>query len=425
MKRNALAVLVFSLAGLAHADNIFIQNAMVHTIGEKGLLPNANILIRDDKVIAVGSDVKPDANSRVINADGRFVTPGLMNAHTALGTVEIEAIDSTVDHATIDEHFGARFDVSDIINPRSPLIAYNRMMGLTRAVVTPSVGHGVFGGQSTVIHLGEGELVEMNQVAVVALLGAGAHGAAEGSRATALLSMREAFEDARDYAQNKSAFLRGDHRDYRLPHRDLEALLPVLNGKIPLIVHVDRAHDIRATLKLAKSFAIRLILVGAKEAHLLARDIAESKALVILAPMENTPDSFDSLSATLENAARLHAAGVKLAFTGNVGDSPSHNAHLARQGAGNAVAHGLPVQAALAALTRNPAEAFGLGDRYGQIAPNFDADIVVWSGDPLEVTSYPDHVLIKGKEMSRVSRQTLLRDRYKDNPADNSRAYNN
>ncbi|QGX38912.1 amidohydrolase family protein [Permianibacter aggregans] len=423
MKRFTLTALALTLSSVVAADNIFIQNAMVHTIGDKGLLPNANILIRDNKIVAVGSDVKADADSRVINADGRFVTPGLMNAHTGLGTIEIEAIDDTVDIATDNEDFGAHFDVSDAINPNSPLIDYNRMMGLTRAVVTPAVSHGVFGGRSTVIHLGDSELVDLTGVAVVARLGESAPGASEGSRATALMMMREAFEDARDYAQNKSAYLRGDHRDYRLPYRDLEALLPVLNGKVPLVVSVDRASDIRAVLKLAKNFGIRLILVGASEGHLLAKEIADANVLTILAPMENTPGSFDTLYATLENAAKLHAAGVKLAFTSNAGDSPSHNAHLVRQGAGNAVAYGLPAEAALAGLTRNPAEAFGLGERYGQIAVGFDADIVIWSGDPLEVTSYPDHVLIKGKEMPRVSRQTLLRDRYKNNPADPARVY--
>lgn len=412
-----------SLSLTANAENLFIQNATVYTVSDKGVLTNANILIRQDRIVAVGGDVKADADSKVINADGRFVTPGLMNAHTGIGTVEIEAIDDTNDNATEDEYFGAHFDIADVINPSSVLIPYNRMMGLTRAVVSPGVGHGVFGGKSSLIHLGTGEVLDASNIAITARLGETANGAPEGSRATAFQNMREAFDDAREFRGVKATSKRIDWPEYRLPHRDLEALWPVLDGKIPLVVSVNRANDILTTLKIAKQYGFKLVLVGVSEGHRVAKAIADANAVVILAPMENTPQSFDSLSASLENAARLHKAGVKIAFTSNAGDSPSHNAHLARQGAGNAVANGLPADVAIAGLTRVPAEAFGIGQRYGQIATGYDADIVVWSGDPLEVTSYPDHVIIKGVEQSLVSRQTRLRDRYQNNPENNLRNY--
>jgi len=416
-------------ASATHADNLFIKNATVYSIDDAQYRteqwrpqPNSNILIRGGQIVAVGPAAQPDVDSRIIDAKGRPVTPGLMNPHTGLGTVEIELEETTVDNTTADIRFGASFDLADIINPDSVLIPYNRMMGLTRAVVTPGVGHGVFGGQSTLIQLAGEDVVQRRQVAMIASLGAQANDAGEGSRGSALLAMRMAFEDAKDFAANKAAFHRGERREYSLPHRDLEALLPVLDGKQPLIVAVERAHDIRTVLKLAKEFKLRVILLGASEGHRVANEIAAAQVAVILAPMENLPGSFDTLSATLENAALLDKAGVKLAFTSNAGDSPSHNAHLVRQGAGNAVANGLPLAAALAALTRNPAEMFGIADHYGKLAPGYDADVVVWSGDPLEVTSYPDHVVIAGAEQPLVSHQTRLRDRYKE-PADPQRGY--
>lgn len=419
--RLSLTIIALATAGAVHAENLFIQNASLHH-ADKGVQTGQHVLIRGERIVAIGADIKPDADSRIIDAKGRPVTVGFMNAHTGLGTMEIELEDSTVDNATPDERFGASFDLADIINPDSVLIPYNRMMGLTRAVVTPGVGHDVFGGQSSIIKLAGDDLVLRRDAAVIANYGGIANGAQEGSRASALLAMRQAFEDARDYAANKAAFQRGERRDYSLPYRDLEALLPVLDGSVPLIVAVERAQDIRAILKLGRTFKLKLVLLGASEGHRVAKDIAAANAAVILAPMENLPGSFDTLSASLQNAAKLHQAGVKLAFTSNAGDSPSHNAHLVRQGAGNAVAQGLPTEAALAALTINPAEIFGIADRYGKLTAGFDADIVVWSGDPLEVTSYPDHVIVAGTEQPLLSRQTRLRDRYRE-PADPQRGF--
>lgn len=435
LMRGLLAVSVVNallVSGSASAENLFIRNAKVHTLADSGVIEGANILIRGDRIVAVGKDVQADADSRIIDAQGRDVTPGLMNAHSGIGAVEIDALTDTVDHTTADTRFGASFDLADVINPDSSLIPYNRMMGLTRAVVSPGIGHGIFGGQSLVIHLGQSAVqnpvpqtpvlqnpVLQNKVAMIANFRANT----EGSRAAGLLAMRAAFEDARDYRDNKAAFQRGERREYSLPFRDLEALLPVIEGKQLLIVTANRAQDLRTLLRMKKDFGLRLAILGAAEGHRVASELAAEQVAVILAPMENTPDSFDTLGASLENAARLHKAGVRIAFTSNAGDSPSHNAHLARQGAGNAVAHGLPAEAALAALTVNPAQLFGLADRYGKIAAGFDADLVIWSGDPLEVTSYPDAVIIRGENQSLVSRQTLLRDRYRQAGNDPGRAY--
>jgi imidazolonepropionase-like amidohydrolase len=177
-----------------------------------------------------------------------------------------------------------------------------------------------------------------------------------------------------------------------------------------VVFDVNRASDIRQVLAFAKREHLRAALRGADEAWRVAAELAAAGVPVLLDPLDDLPESFDSVGATLENAARLQRAGVKIAFSFN--DPQPHNIRKLRQGAGIAVAHGLPREAALAALTRNPAEIFGVADRNGSIARGRVADLVLWSGDPLEVTSLADEVFIQGVRQSMHSRQTELRDRY-------------
>jgi imidazolonepropionase-like amidohydrolase len=240
---------------------------------------------------------------------------------------------------------------------------------------------------------------------------------AGGSRAAAFLLLREALQDARDYAAHREAFARGERREYALSRLDLEALVPVVEGELPLLVAADRASDLLAAVRLADEEGLRLVLAGAAEAWMVADALAAAGVPVLLAPLGNLPSSFEALGATLANAARLHAAGVPVAFMS--GDS--HNARNLRQDAGNAVAWGLPWDAALAGMTTVPARIWGLEGTYGRLEPGYEADVVVWDGDPLEVTTYPERVFIRGEEMSPVTRQTRLRDRYLELPAEGER----
>jgi imidazolonepropionase-like amidohydrolase len=188
-----------------------------------------------------------------------------------------------------------------------------------------------------------------------------------------------------------------------------EVLAQSLGGRIAF--KVDRAADIRQVLKLAKRNGSHAVIVGGAEAWVVAEALAAAQVPVMLDGLTNLPGSFDELGATLENAARLQHAGVRIAFMQS-GDA-THNARKGRQGAGNAVAHGLPWDAALVALTSAPADIFGVGDHLGRIQVGFEADLVLWSGDPLEVTSMATQMWIGGVEQSMRSRQTELRDRYR------------
>jgi imidazolonepropionase-like amidohydrolase len=189
-----------------------------------------------------------------------------------------------------------------------------------------------------------------------------------------------------------------------------QALADYSAGTRRVVFDVNRASDIRQVLAFAKREHLRAALRGADESWRVAAELAAAGVPVLLDPLDDLPGSFDSVGATLENAARLEHAGVKIAFSFN--DPQPHNIRKLRQGAGIAVAHGLPREAALAALTRNPAEIFGVADRNGSIARGRVADLVLWSGDPLEVTSLADEVFIQGVRQSMHSRQTELRDRY-------------
>ncbi|HKI03384.1 MAG TPA: amidohydrolase family protein [Thermoanaerobaculia bacterium] len=403
-----------ALAGLPRAlpaEMLAITGATIHTLGAQGTIRNGTLLIENGRIRAVGATVTLPAGVRRIDARGKVVTPGLFDSFSQIGTVEVNAVPGSADSSVDDDRVTAAFNVADALNPRSTLIAVNRIEGLTRAVVAPGTGKSLIAGQGAVIHLGgPGDYIVRSPAAMFAVLGEAGAGLTGGSRAGAMLRLREAFQDAVDYAANRKSFEQGDRREYSLSRLDLEALGPVVKGQLPLVLSVDRASDIEAALRLAKELDLKLILAGVTEGWMVARQIAEAKVPVLVNPLTNLPGSFESLGATLENAARLHKAGVTLAFM--TGDA--HNSRNIKQGAGNAVAYGMPWEAALAAMTSVPARIWGIADHYGTLEPGKDADVVIWDGDPLEVTTFADAVFIRGREMPMKSRQTELRDRYKN-----------
>jgi imidazolonepropionase-like amidohydrolase len=395
----------------AFAETVAITGGRVVTLGPAGTIDGGTVVIQDGRIAAVGRDVAIPPGARRIDATGKVVTPGLMDSLSRLGLVEVGAVQETVDIQTTEDRFTAAYNVADALNPRSITMATNRIQGVTRAVVAPQAGTSVIAGQGAIITLGgPGDFLVRSPVAMYGVLGAGGERFAGGSRAAAILRLREALQDARDYAANRKAYDQGDRREYRLSRLDLEAMQPVIRGELPLVLFVNRASDVQATLRMAKEEKLKVMLAGCGECWEVAEEIAAAKVPVFITPLNNLPTSFDVLGATLENAARLHKAGVTLSFM----STGAHEAYGIRQNAGNAVAYGLPWETALAALTTVPAKIFGIADRYGTLEPGKDADVVVWTGDPLEVTTYPTAVFIRGAEMPIRSRQLELRDRYKD-----------
>ena len=409
--REMAAIALLAAASPAAAETSAIVGATIYTLGPAGRIEHGNVIMRDGKIVAVGAGAAVPAGATRIDGGGKIVTPGLFDPQSRFGVEEVSGVKQTRDDAAKEKDFTAALDMGPAVNPRSMLIPVNRIAGLTAAMVAPTVTEGgtILAGTGAVITLGPSDRpVLKDPAAVFVALGESGSELSGGSRAAALLHLREALQDARDFMLHRGDYDAAKRRRYALGRLDLSALEPVVRREIPLVVAVERASDIRAVLALAREFDLSVVVTGGAEAWMVAADLAAARVPVILNPLTDLPSAFESLGATLENAARLARAGVVIAF--ETGDS--HNARNLTQLAGNAVAAGLPYEDALKAISANPARICGLGDRLGTIEAGKDADVVVWSGDPLELTSSAEAVFIRGVPVPMVSRQTLLRDRY-------------
>lgn len=402
-----------SLAALAaspaSADTYAITGGTVYTLGVAGKIEHGTVVIKDGKITAVGADVAVPADAKRIDATGKWVTPGIIDPESVFGLDEVDQVNETQDAGLTSTRYTAAFDPTEGINPRSVVIPVNRIEGVTRAVVSSGSNSSVLGGQGSVISMAGTEgYVLKDPVALFVTLGEAGKKLAGGARGGALLQLEEAFQDARDYAANRAAYDKGARRAYSLSRADLEALQPFVKGQLPVVVQVDRASDIEAALRLAQQFKLKLVIAGGAEAWMVAGELARVQVPVILNPMRDLPESFEALGSSLQDAAILQKAGVLIAF--ETGDS--HKSWNVKQFAGNAVSNGLPWLEALKAITLNPARIYGLDKGVGTLEAGKDADLVVWSGDPLELSSFADAVFIRGQAVPLVSRQTMLRDRY-------------
>ena len=405
------AVLAASFSLPLEAQVVAIVNGEVHPISGP-VIRGGTVVLRDGRIEAVGDGPSVPEGARVIDAAGMVVTPGFTDPLTRIGLVEIAAAAGTVDFAAADDRITAAFRVRDAINPMSTVIPVTVSEGITSVGVAPAPSASIIGGQALVMDLGAGPAVDMirrDPVAMVVALGEMGSGLANGSRANAALLLREAVAEARDYAANRAAYDTGDRRPYTLSRMDLEALAPVVSGELPVIVQANRASDIDAAIRLSRELELELILAGVAEGWMVASEIAAAGVPVVLDPLLNLP-TFDGLGATLENAARLEAAGVDVSFS----TFDSHNVRNIKQSAGNAVSYGMSHEGALRAVTLAPAELLGVASTQGSLEAGKIGDVVVWSGDPLELSTQVRHVFIRGQEASLDTRQRDLFRRYRE-----------
>ena len=390
---------------------VAIVNARILPVSGPAI-ERGTVVIRGGRIAAVGANAAIPVGARVIDAAGKIVTPGLIDSGVQTGIVEIPlSADGTADERTTDARVSAAFTVVDAFNGNSTLIPVTRVDGITRVLVTPAGTGNVFLGQGAVMDLTGAQVpasVTRAPAVMVAALGEAGAGVAGGSRSTAMLRLREILEDARDFGVNRAAFNTGSRREYARTRLDLEALQPVLKGQVPLAVQANRASDLLAAVRLAAEFRLKLVLIGGSEAWMVAGQLAQARVPVVVKPLTNIP-SFESLGATLENAARLARAGVTFALA----SFDTQNARNLRQETGNAIANGLDRDAALAAVTLVPARLWGVSDRIGSLDAGKDADVVIWSGDPFELSTGAERVFIKGVEMPADTRQKALLDRYR------------
>lgn len=398
------------LAFAAPAADILIRNAEVHTLTDAGKLANADVLIRDGKIAAVNTGLQAPAGATIVDAKGQPLTPGLFAGLTTIGIEEVSGEASTVDeHLSLSApgamQWRPEFDVTLAYNPRSILVPLAQSEGLTWTVIEPGSGEagGLIAGQGAAISLdGRFDAVLEGSRSLFVAMGSDAMGLSGSSRAGQYMLLDQAVREAR----STQSF---GERALLLP-TGREVLARYLKGG-RFVFDVDRAADIRQVIAWSQRYGIKPVIAGGAEAWVVADELARANVPVLLDPLLNLPLSFDTIGARADNAARLARAGVRIAFTHVLSDK-SHNARKIRQIAGNAVAHGLPWDVALAGLTSTPAEIFGVANTRGRIAVGQAADLVLWSGDPLEVTTLAQQVWINGNAISMRSRQSELRDRY-------------
>lgn len=408
------------LASPALAQTVAITGGKVVIGDGSAPIEGGTVVLRDGKVVAAGSGVAVPAGAQVVDATGKWVTPGLFAGFSRLGLVEVEAVNETNDSSASRGEFSAAIDVTPAINPKVSAVAVNRAAGITRAVVAPIAPAAIFAGMGAVIDLGDDyNAVTRARAFQFVELGETGSAKAGGSRASAFLEFRNALMEAQDYARSMRPMGMRPH-DALLTRQDAAALLPVVNGEIRLLVHVERAADILNVLKLREEFpALKLVLAGVSEGWLVANQIAAAGVPVIASALNDLPSEFEKTAATQSNIGRMKRAGVTVSI-GMINDNDAHRLHYSPQYAGNLVAlqripgaSGLTWDQAFAAISSGPAQALGVDAMLGSLKPGRVGDIVIWDGDPLELSSAPVAVMIDGVQQPLDNRQARLRDRYR------------
>jgi len=414
MKNDWLKIYIVSIFGYAliafsaNAQSIVIKNATIYD-GINNSPFVGNILIDQNKISKVStSNLQADF---VIDASDKIVTPGFIATDTQIGIVEIGALSVTRDDSSNMYEIG--FSIFNAFNPNSTLIPWNRSNGITSALTLPDNTSSPIGGLGSFFVLdGNLDITASPDVVMIGEFG----GSSNKSRA-------EQFSIIEDLLILASSITKSDINSdlvlselidewsiadaMSLHPRDLRALYKLVNDDLPLIIRSNRASDLLKLIELKEKFDLNIIIMGAKEAGVVATKLAEYDIPLIIDPMNNIPESFDELASNIRMAGRLEKNGIKMMFT----VSRSHNHHLIRQGAGVAVANGLSYGAAIKSLTSTPAEVFGIKDR-GVIESGKIADLIIWEADPLEPSSMPEYIFINGENIDLTTRSSRLRDRY-------------
>lgn len=407
LSRTVLLVII-AFSSSVYADSILIRNAKVHTMTADGTM-SADVLVEAGVVRRIGQDLSANDGAKIIDAAGRPLTPGLFAGVTGIGIGEVSGADETMDGSLDMPAMRPEFDVTSAFNPHSSLVPVTRIEGFTFTMLGAGSST-IIGGQGRMVSLDGGYDSFAGDNVMFISLGGRAADRTGGSRAGLWMMLEQAMDEADSPTASNEPGL--------LTRRGRQVLAQFSEGGM-VIFSVNRASDILQTIKFADEFGFKAVISGGAEAWMVAEQLADAGIPVMLNPLQNLPSSFDALGSRLDNAALLHAAGVTVVFSG----AGSHNARKQRQMAGNAVSYGLPHEAGLAALSSNPASVFGVAGQQGSIERGKAANLVLWSGDPLEVTSVAESVIINGELVPMESRQTRLRDRYLPENPEMPRAY--
>jgi hypothetical protein len=406
-----IAAVLLCCQQFAAAQTLLLRNATVHSMTAAGVQTGQDVLLRDGRIVAIGGGLDAPTGAAIIDARGKPLTPALFAGITALGLNEVNMVRPSVDSGVTQVGAPAmrpEFTVIPAYNPHSSLIPITRIEGFGFSVLGATAAGSIIGGQGRAVMLDGGYDSFVGEPLLFVALGEGASALAGGSRAAQWMLLEQAVGESR------SAPRAGDNA---LLTREGRAAMKQFLRNGTIVFSVNRASDIRQVLRFAERHGFKAVIEGGAEAWMVADELAAAEVPVLLDPLQNLPDNFDLLGARLDNAAMLQAAGVTIGFSG----AGTHHARKLRQMAGVAAANGLDYSAALAALTINPARIFGLPG--GRIEVGAPADLVLWSGDPLEVSESADQVILGGKLQPMESRQTRLRDRYLTRNPELPRAY--
>ncbi|GLI28229.1 amidohydrolase [Agromyces rhizosphaerae] len=368
-------------------------------------LEDATVLVIDGRIAAVGTDVEVPPDVPVVDAAGRWVLPGFIEAHAHMGVSEEAQGWAGEDTNEMTDPNGAALRAIDAINPEDEGFRDALVGGVTSAVVKPGSGNPI-GGQTVAIKTWGGRTVDeqviREAVSVKSALGEnpkrvyGDKKQLPSTRLGVANVIRTAFVDAQNYvARRDAAAEKGEPFDRDL---GLETLGRVLAGELAWDQHVHRADDIATALRLADEFGYRLVINHGTDGAAVADVLAERDVPVIFGPMLTSRSKVELRDRDIANLGALARAGVRVAITT---DHPVVPINFLVHQASFAVKEGLDRETALRALTVHPAAFLGLDDRIGALAPGLDGDVVIWSGDPLDVTSRAEHVFITGTEAYR------------------------
>ena len=421
-----------SSAASSGTEAYLIRGATVHTMAGRDI-ENGSVLIRDGKIVGVGKNLSAPKDAKLIEAKGLQVYPGMIDAGTEIGLIEVNAVRETQDMNEIGR-FNPQLVALTAVNPSSEHIPVTRVNGITTVATMPQ-GQ-LISGQVSLIHLDGWTTDEMGIKARAALHvrmpflqigggrrfvpddepGGGSIGGSNYSEARRnfekqVADLNDFFESARRYKLAKQAHAPDFREDLKL-----DSMIPVIDGIEPILVTAIREREIRDAIAFADSQKVKIILCEAPEAYKVIREIKAHDIPVILGPVFALPmDEDDPYDRAFTTAADLDKAGIRFAFASLSGGASLASRNLPYQAA-QAVAFGLPHDDALKALTRNAAEIWGVANQIGTIEEGKLADLIVTDGDPLESRTQVRNVFIRGKLVDLNNRQKELYEKYLNRP---------
>jgi imidazolonepropionase-like amidohydrolase len=428
MVKTAATVLVFSTTTTCNASPvipplpqnhpILLRGATVHPVSGPDIA-NGEILFNQGKIQAVGKNLTLPAGTESIDLTGKQIYPGLISANTVLGLTEIGAVRATKDLAEPgDINPNARAEVA--INPDSELLPVTRSNGILTALSVPQIRNGLLAGTSAVIKMDGWTWEDMTLKAPVGMhlfwpdLSINRDPIFPKSPEEQQTAIDERLKLIRDTFATARAYQKAKQQG--TPDHDLrwEALLPVLEGKLPVFVHADELKQIESALQWSATENIKIVLVGGQDAWRAADQLKQRDIPVIVSPVLALPlRRWEAYDTPYSNPAKLAKAGVRfcIANAGNDFEAP-HDRNLPYQAA-MASAYGLPPLEALKAVTLYPAQILGVDNRLGSLEAGMDATLIVTNGDPLEITTHVERAYIQGRPVDLSNRQTKLYDKYR------------